>query len=96
MKSWFINKLDRFAIWILKKTGGFEKLISYIINKTINEPKEVSVYIKRAEEMVKEINHIPQSGEFKRHQVYARLIKEFPEIPKKDLGLAIEIGVQKL
>ena len=31
------------------------------------------------------------SGEAKRHQVYARLIKDFPEIPRKALALAIEV-----
>jgi len=36
------------------------------------------------------------SGEYKRHIVYAQLLKEFPGIPKRDLGFAIEHGVQKL
>ena len=31
------------------------------------------------------------SGEAKRHQVYARLIKDFPETPRKSLALAIEV-----
>lgn len=34
------------------------------------------------------------SGEYKRHQVYARLRKEFPEAEGRDLGLLIELAVQ--
>ncbi len=33
------------------------------------------------------------SGEAKRHQVYARLMKEFPDASKRDLGLAIEVAL---
>ena len=33
------------------------------------------------------------SGEYKRHQVYAKLIKQFPEAPKRHVALAIEITV---
>lgn len=33
------------------------------------------------------------SGEYKRHQVYAKLIKQFPEESKKHIALAIEIAV---
>jgi hypothetical protein len=36
------------------------------------------------------------SGEYKRHEVYARLIKEFPAVPRRDLALAIELAVRKL
>ena len=31
------------------------------------------------------------SGEYKRHQVYARLLKKFPDANKRTLGLAIEL-----
>lgn len=31
-------------------------------------------------------------GEAKRHQVYAQLIKEFPDTPKRVLALAIELA----
>jgi hypothetical protein len=34
------------------------------------------------------------SGEYKRHQVYARLLKTHPETPKRDLALAIELAVR--
>ena len=31
-------------------------------------------------------------GEAKRHEVYARLIKEFPQAPRKSIGLAVELS----
>ena len=34
-------------------------------------------------------------GEHKRHQVYSRLIKEFPEMPHHEIGRAIEVIVSE-
>ena len=64
----------------------------------INEEKEkeIPAYTKRAYELVKEYDTLQASGEYKRHQIYSKLIKEFPEVSKKDLALSIELGVQKL
>lgn len=36
------------------------------------------------------------SGEWKRHQVYAKAIKHYPDMQESELALAIEIGIQKL
>ena len=48
----------------------------------------------RAWELVREQDTVPdRSGESKRHQVYARLIKEFPDVPKRVLARAIEDAV---
>ena len=33
------------------------------------------------------------SGEYKRHQVYAQLIKEYPGMDRKKIALAIELAV---
>ena len=35
------------------------------------------------------------SGEYKRHQVYAKLIRLFPSQAKSDLALAIELAIQR-
>ena len=35
------------------------------------------------------------AGEFKRHQVYARLIDQFPQRRRRDLGKAIEDALQR-
>lgn len=36
------------------------------------------------------------SGEFKRHTVYARLLKEFPATRRRDVALFIEASVQQI
>lgn len=40
--------------------------------------------------------HGHASGEHRRHQVYARLLKEFPAAPKRNVSQAIETAVQGL
>jgi len=34
------------------------------------------------------------SGEHKRHQVYARLLRIYPDAPRRDVALAIELALQ--
>lgn len=36
------------------------------------------------------------SGEYKRHAVYAKMIRAFPDTRRRDLALAIEQAVQEL
>lgn len=43
-------------------------------------------------EFEKKMRH--HSGEFRRHQVYAELLKEFPSLRPRDLSLAIEMAVR--
>ena len=61
----------------------------------VQVPEAVSKILPRVRELVAEQQrqdpHI-QAGERKRHQVYARLIKEFPFTKWKDLALAIELA----
>ena len=49
-----------------------------------------------ADQLCYDLADLPQSGEYKRHQVYAKLIKQFPAVPKRDLALAIELAVRRL
>jgi hypothetical protein len=49
--------------------------------------------IKRAQELTKQFELPGYSGEYKRHQVFAMLIKEYPEVSQRVLALAIEIGL---
>ena len=35
------------------------------------------------------------SGEAKRHQVYARLIKDFPRMTRREISLAIEVALSE-
>jgi hypothetical protein len=57
-------------------------------------PPEVWGYVARASALCFE-NEGSASGESKRHQVYARLIKEFPEAKKRRLALAIEVAMNR-
>lgn len=98
MKDWFIRKINDIAIWALARTGYLDTLIEDIgsVFKTkFEEEKPMPEYANRAFELVKEYELIKESGEYKRHQVYAKLIKEFPDVKKSELGLAIEVGCQK-
>ena len=51
---------------------------------------------QRALVLVTAANLSVGSGEYKRHHVYARLIKEFPDVPHNQLGLAIETAVGRM
>lgn len=49
--------------------------------------------VNRARALAKEWQRPDLSGEFKRHQVLARLIKEFPRTEHSKLALAIELAL---
>jgi len=51
------------------------------------------VLVQRARVLCDEWNRPDLSGEHKRHQVLARLVKEFPATSKKTLALAIELAL---
>lgn len=61
------------------------------------QPRNGSVELRRRTiELVKAQDHPTASGEYKRHQVFARLIKEFPAAKHRDLGLEIELAIQEI
>lgn len=78
--------LYKLAIWILHKLGSEAVMIS----------EQVLKIVPRARELCSEAEqkYPGTSGELKRHQVYARLIKEFPSTNKRDLGLSIELALR--
>jgi hypothetical protein len=47
-------------------------------------------------ELVKELNTVQATGEYKRHVVYAELQKRFPDERHRDLSLAIETVCQEM
>jgi hypothetical protein len=54
--------------------------------------KHVTPSLKtRVAELMASVEPSGNSGEWKRHQVYAQLIKEFPAIPKHQLAFVIEV-----
>lgn len=61
----------------------------------VQVPESVVAVMPRVRELVGEQQRLDphiQAGERKRHQVYSRLIKEFPFTKWKDLALAIELA----
>lgn len=55
---------------------------------------ELFRFLPDVEKLVIEQESIPDvSGEYKRHQVYSRLIKNYSFMPKHEIALAIEIAI---
>ena len=62
-------------------------------------PESITSILHRVKELVDESQRVDphiQAGERKRHQVYGRLIKEFPFTKWKDLALAIELAIREV
>ncbi len=55
-------------------------------------PREVKALLPTARLEWQEHADYDQSGEWKRHQVYSRLQKKYPESSKRDIALAIELA----
>ena len=82
LKRW----LFLFVVWVLNKIGHDIMVISGGVHEVL----------EAADGFVQHYEASPNiPGEAKRHQVYARLIKAFPETPKYVLGLAIELAVHR-
>jgi hypothetical protein len=86
--KWFKKLINRLGWWIVHYT---EEIID--LNLFMWTPIEI-----RAKELCLEQDIISApgtSGEYKRHNVISRLMKEFPQIPKRQISLAIEKGLPK-
>ena len=81
MKTWLIDCCLVMAEWLGWTPPTFERV-----------PSIAPAYIARAGELTSTVNPA-LGGEAKRHQVYARLIKDFPDAPKRELSLAIELAL---
>ena len=49
--------------------------------------------LERAAALIRDADTLLTGSEAKRHMVYAKLLKDFPEIPKRNLALAIELAL---
>ena len=64
-------------------------------NKSDNE-KAAEALHNRTKELVTAAHSFKDaSGEYKRHRVYAQLIKEFPIVEHRDIGHLIELVLQE-
>lgn len=68
-----------------------EKLGAQVISLP---PAELLAAAKREVEKAEAL-YQDQAGEFKRHQVYAALLKKFPREPKREVGYAIEVALRQ-
>jgi len=67
-------------------------ILKYYIVPLLPLSDTVVEIAKRALVLCTEAEKHPESGEWKRHQVYARLIKNFPSARRRDIALALEVG----
>lgn len=74
--------------WLVSLFGY--KLVS--IEHWVFEPLEQEEIIKK---YIAKFARFEGDGEWKAHQVYAKLIKDFPDVPKSKLRLAIELVYNK-
>lgn len=59
-------------------------------------PEEMGVYVAVAGPLCAEMEKISGvSGEWKKHQVYATLIKQFPAVKKRVLSHAVEMALAR-
>lgn len=78
--------LVRFLLYLLCKLGYTDLVI----------PLSVVEISESMQSAVKDIDRAPQSGEWKKHQVYALGLKWFPHVPRRDVSLAIEYAVRRV
>lgn len=82
MKSWLIRVLRALLTWLEPAVEA-------------SETRADDAVLAVARLLVQAQQSRDASGENKRHQVYAALIKTFPDARKRDLGFAIERVLQE-
>lgn len=81
--------LTLFALWLMKKLNLPATVYYYPDVENDDSFKTILTLVKNADTS-------DGGGEFKRHNVYAKAIKLFPQIPKHRLALSIEVAVSKM
>lgn len=77
----------RFRIWL-------SNLLQKIAFKIYN-PVDSTLY-KRAGQLIQAAeSFVNSSSEYKRHKVYAQLVKEFPNNKVRDIAYVIELVIQR-
>lgn len=73
------------------------KLLTYILVKLGYDVYVLNVgpYAVKARELMEQFSKLQVSGEYKRHQVLARLKKLYPEAKTCDLAFVIELLYQR-
>ena len=84
------NLLIKILVWLI----GYDprELTQYQVQLT----KEIFEMLPTAASICIELDRCNASGEWKRHQAYSRLIKQFPDKNKRFIAQAIELAVQRM
>jgi hypothetical protein len=80
------DKIIKFLVWCLWKLGVSILAIPSSAKSLLSDAGIIVKFQDR--------DHAQESGEWKRHQCYAALIKKFPQSGKRDIALAIELAVR--
>lgn len=83
----------RFISWLARRRGM--RIVPWT-SLTIEVPRLVQVMEKDARPLVLNEEPSVMKGEGKRHQVYARMLKLYPDAEKADVALAIELAVRRM
>ena len=80
MRPWLADRLRHLANWLYASTIPYDLVLAARAKVLVLEQEEKDT--------------TRGCGERKRHQVYARFIKDFPDRRKCDLAYAIEVVLQ--
>ena len=92
MRAYLLSVLRALVLWLEGPPPEPPVVVAEVI-----EPLPPDPVLERAREWVAWADGMAPGtdGEYKRHQVYARLIKAFPQSRKRDLAFAIERVMQE-
>ena len=92
------SKLLILFIWLARICGWHESEPE-IIEIKLDIPDDIKTILPIIKTYIEDINLSSAegtSGEYKRHVVYSRLMKLYPEIPHYRIALAIEIAIARI
>lgn len=87
MNAWLI----RIGLWLATR-GGWTPPAPILVHDLPALPADLVAETRRA---VTEADPLSADGEYKRHQVYAKLRKRFPQRDRSELAFAIEWVIQE-
>ena len=87
--------ITRIATWVLRRWNAVPVEIVLRDHPAV---ALVQPYLEAAATLCTKVQvEAPEAaGEWKRHQVYARLLKQFPVASHRDLALALELSVREM
>lgn len=93
MTAMIVRWLRRAAIWLWALADHWDETVVPVADRAPAQAQSPAPdpLDRRAADLVARAERLAgTSGEYRRHWVYARLVKAFPDRPKRDAGMAIE------